>query len=151
MRSARIVIFIACIFAGLTAPALGQKAPIRFNEGHGPEKMVVIDAATRQKEKEGALKQHDTIFDSSIMDLGLNDVAGARSNQRPAESPAAKVPASATPKAQADATPTLTPIPKIELTPTSALSLEVVPVLKSSETAAATATPTPSASAEPGK
>jgi len=151
MRSARTVIFIACIFAGLTAPALGQKAPIRFNEGHGPEKMVVIDAATRQTEKERAAEQHDAIFDASIMDLGLNDVAGVRPNQRPAESPAAKVAASATPKAQAEATPTLTPIPKVDLSPTSALSLEVVPVRKSSETAAATATPTPSASAEPGK
>jgi hypothetical protein len=166
MRSALPAIFIACIFAGLVAQALGQQsagepppeaptvdipAPIRFNEGHGREKMIVIDAATRQKEKERAQKQHDTTFDSSIMDLGLNGVAAVRSNQRPEESPAAKVAASATPKAQAEATSTLTPIPKMELSPTSALSLEVVPVRKSSETAAATATPTPSASAGPGK
>ena len=155
---------IACIFPGLAAQALGQAAgepppqaptvdvpaPIRFNEGHGREKMVVIDAAIRQKEKERAQKQHDATFDSSMMDLGLNGVAGVRSNQRPAESSAAKVAASPTPKAQATATPTLTPIPKMELSPTSALSLEVVPIRKLSETAA-TATPTPSASAGPGK
>jgi hypothetical protein len=151
MRSALTAIFVACIFPGLAARALGQRVPdppIRFNAG--PEKMVVIDAATRQKEKERAQKQPDTIFDSSIMDLGLNGVAGVRSNQRPAESPVTKVAASATPKAEATATPTLTPIPKMELSPTPAFSLEVVPVRKASETAA-TATPTPSASAGPGK
>jgi hypothetical protein len=166
MRSALTATLIACIFPGLAAQALGQTsavgeapqqpptvdipAPIRFNDGHGREKMIVIDAATRQKEKERAPKQHDATFDGSMMDLGLNDVAGLRSKQRPAESPAAKVAASATPKAQATATPTLTPIPKMELSSTSALSLEVVPIGKSSETAA-TATPTPSASPGPGK
>jgi hypothetical protein len=165
MRSGLTAILIACVFSGLAAQALGQgagepppeaptadiPAPIRFNQGHGREKMIVIDAATQQKEKERAQKQHDTTFDSSIMDLGFNGVAGVRPNQRPAESPAAKVAASATPKAQATATPTLTPIPKMELSPASGISLEVVPIPKSSETAAATATPTPSASPGPAK
>ena len=161
MRSAITAIFISFFVLGLPRQAPGQGlpepgyvwdlgAPASTAGVHGPEKMVVIDAATREKERERARKQHDTTFDASIMDIGLHDVAGARSNQRPAESPAAKVAASVTPKAQASAAPASTPIPKMELSPTSALSLEVVPIRKSSETAA-TATPTPSASAAPGK
>jgi len=159
MRSAITAIFISFFVLGLPRQAPGQGLPepgYVWDLGaqpskagvHGPEKMVVIDAATREKERERAQKQHDTTFDSKIMDIAVDTVL-VKSSQAPAQSPA-KAKATATPKLEPSAAPSLTPIPKMEVSPTSALSLEVVPIRKSSETAA-TASPSPSASAASGK
>jgi hypothetical protein len=159
MRSAITAIFISFFVLGLPRQAPGQGLPEpgyvwdlgapASKAAHGPEKMVVIDAATREKERERARKQHDTTFDTKIMDIGV-DTVSVKSSQRPAESPA-KAKATATPKAEPSPAPSLTPIPKAaDVSAPSSLSLEVVPILKSSPTEA-NASPSPSASARPEK
>ena len=158
MRSAITAIFISFFVLGLPRQAPGQGlpepgyvwdlgAPASKAGVHGPEKMVVIDAATREKERELARKQHDTTFDTKIMDIAV-DTVPIKSSKGPAESPA-KAKATATPKAEPSAAPSLTPIPKAaDVSGPSSLSLEVVPILKSSPTEA-NASPSPSASAGP--
>lgn len=160
MRSAITAIFISFFVLGLPRQAPGQGlpepgyvwdlgAPASKAGVHGSEKMVVIDAATREKERERARKQHDTTFDTKIMDIAV-DTASVKSSRGPAESPA-KAKATATPKVEPSAAPSLTPIPKAaDVSAPSSLSLEVVPILKSSPTEA-NASPSPRASAGPEK
>src|SRR5712692_4186414 len=58
----------------------------RDGKRHGKdgEEMVVIDAATRQKEKENAEKQRDKAFQGSIMDKGVDAIHHAKPSARPA-------------------------------------------------------------------
>ena len=107
------------------------------------EEMIVIDAATRQKDREREKMQHDHTFDSSIMDVGVNSIPRAKSS-----GPARAIPAASPNPSSPNARPNVTPAPLSVSNPGAgaSLSLEVVPIPKASQPSP---TPTPSATTSP--
>jgi hypothetical protein len=153
MKLAIAAVFVFCIFLALPEKTRGQDvadvpAPSRPLD-HGPEKMVVIDAATRQKqrEKERAQNQHDKTFDGSLIDMGV-DVMAARSSPQPVISSTPKATATAAPKVRATATPNLT-LPQSDFGKPISLSLDATAAAKAPGSPAAS--PTPTATASPAK
>jgi hypothetical protein len=149
MKLAIAAVFGFCIFLALPEKTRGQDvadvpAPSRPLD-HGPEKMVVIDAATRQKqrEKERAQNQHDKTFDGSLIDMGV-DVMAARSSPQPVISSTPKATATADPKVRTSATPN--PLPQSDFGKAISLSLDATPAAKAPGSLAASPTPTPAAS-----
>ena len=108
------------------------------------EEMVVIDAATRQKEKEREKTQHDKTFESSIMDVGVDSIPVGKPKAKPETIPSANSIPSATPSPQPSATPAATPAPSSDLGSETSLTLEVVPIISSTQPSAV-----PSATASP--
>jgi hypothetical protein len=105
----------------------------------------VIDAATREKEKELAKKKpHDTTFDGSIMDMAVDSITigtAGKPNPKPTVIPELSPIPSATPNALPTALPSLNPSPSNG----SSLPLEVVPILKTSEATEKTPAASPTA------
>lgn len=116
-----------------------DKARNRINK----EEMIVIDAATRAKEKELAKqKPHDSTFEGSIMDIAVDYIKTGKPNAGPTATPALSPIPSATPNALPTALPSLNAGPSNG----SSLPLELVPIPKGSEAPGKEAAPSPTAS-----
>lgn len=108
------------------------------------EEMIVIDAATRQKQREREMAQHDRTFDSSILDVGVDVVVIGKTNAKPEARPSAKPIASASPAPKSSVTPAPISSSSADVGAGTSLNLEVVPIASSSQPS-----PSPSASASP--
>jgi hypothetical protein len=108
------------------------------------EEMIVIDAPTRQKQREREMAQHDRTFDSSILDIGVDELKVGKAKAKPEAKPSAKPIPSASPVAKPSITPEPVSSPNPDLGADTPLSLEVVPTLSSSKPS-----PSPSATASP--
>ena len=104
------------------------------------EDVIVIDAATRQKQREREMAQHDRTFDASILDVGVDSIKLGKPKARATAVPSANPIASASPVAK----PNVTPAPSHDLGAGTSLSLEVVPLPSSPQPS-----PAPSATASP--
>ena len=108
------------------------------------EEMIVIDAPTRQKQREREQAQHDRTFDSSILDIGVDELRFGKAKAKPEAKPSAKPVPSASPAAKPTVTPEPVSSPNPDLGADTSLSLELVPILSSSKPS-----PSPSATASP--
>lgn len=108
------------------------------------EEMVVIDAATRKKQREREMANHDKTFDSSILDVGVDSVVIGKSSSKRETKPAPILIPTPGPAAKSSATPA--PVSALQPEPgtNTSLSLEIVPVVKSQQPS-----PAPSATASP--
>jgi hypothetical protein len=119
------------------------------------EEMIVIDAATRKKQREREMANHDRTFDSSILDVGVDSVRVGNSKTKSEARPAVKPLPSASPAPAVEPSVTPAPVssPQPELGADASLSLEVVPIIKSQQARQAEqaeqASPVPSATASP--
>ena len=89
--------------------------------------MIVIDAATREKEKELAKKRpHDTTFEGSIMDMAVDSITIGKPKAKPTVIPTLSPIPNATPNALPTPLPSMNPSPSNG----SSLPLELVPIPK---------------------